>query len=183
MQATGNANGALRENCHELELGGIMAITIDDIEALRRQLAELPRNQPREVTKQEAIALLSTELGAAGRRGYSHEELARLLSENGIAINVATLRGYLRRTRKSRRRRGGKTTAGEASTATSAQQGRDTSASASSTSPALAAAPARSAAVRTQHGPAPRTTGKPTTTNARTSGTTSTSTSTVRRSG
>ena len=84
-----------------------MAITIDHVEALRRHLAELPRNQPREVTKQQAITLLATELGAAKRRGYSPEELARLLSENGIAINVATLRGYLR-SRPSRKRSGAK---------------------------------------------------------------------------
>jgi hypothetical protein len=78
-----------------------MAITIDDIEALRRRLTELPRNQPREVSKQESIALLASELGAARRRGYSPEELARLLSEQGVAINAATLRGYLRRKRRS----------------------------------------------------------------------------------
>jgi len=82
-----------------------MAITIDDIEALRRRLTELPRNQPREVSKQEAVILLASELGAARRRGYSPEELARLMSEQGIAINAATLRGYLRRKRRSRKGR------------------------------------------------------------------------------
>lgn len=44
-----------------------MAITIDDVEALKRELEELPRNQPREVTKQEAIAMLASHLGAAKR--------------------------------------------------------------------------------------------------------------------
>lgn len=52
-----------------------MAITIDDVEALKRELEELPRNQPRQVTKQEAIAMLASHLGAAKRRGYSSEEL------------------------------------------------------------------------------------------------------------
>jgi hypothetical protein len=80
-----------------------MAITIEDIEALRRRLAELPRNQPREVTKQEAVSLLASELGAARRRGYSPEDLAQLLSEQGVMINAATLRGYLRRKRKARK--------------------------------------------------------------------------------
>ena len=90
-----------------------MAITIDDIEALRRRLTELPRNQPREVSKQEAVALLASELGAARRRGYSPEELAQLMSEQGVAINGATLRGYLRRTRRTRKgRRGTPTTVG-----------------------------------------------------------------------
>lgn len=49
--------------------------------------------QPRQVTKQEAIAMLASHLGAAKRRGYSPEELANLLSAKGIAINTATLRG------------------------------------------------------------------------------------------
>lgn len=85
-----------------------MGITIDDIEALRRRLAELPRNQPREVSKQEAVALLATELSVAKRRGYSPEELAQLFGEHGVAINAATLRGYLRRNRRSRKSRAGK---------------------------------------------------------------------------
>jgi hypothetical protein len=81
-----------------------MAITIEDIEALRRRLTELPRHRPTEVSKQEAVNLLASELGAARRRGYSPEELAQLLSEQGVMINAATLRGYLRQTRKRRRR-------------------------------------------------------------------------------
>jgi hypothetical protein len=80
-----------------------MSVTIEDIEALRSILTELPRHQPKEVSKQEAIALLASELGAARRRGYTPDELARILSERGVAINAATLRGYLRRNRSSRR--------------------------------------------------------------------------------
>jgi len=72
-------------------------ITIDDIEALRGRLRELPRNQPTEVSKQEAVILLACELGAARRRGYCPEEVAQLMSEQGITIHAATLRGYLRR--------------------------------------------------------------------------------------
>ncbi len=80
-----------------------MSVTIDDIEALRRVLTELPRHQPKEVSKQDAIALLASELGAARRRGYTPDELARIFSERGVDINAATLRTYLRRNRKSRR--------------------------------------------------------------------------------
>jgi hypothetical protein len=82
-----------------------MSITLDDVEALRRVLAELPRNQPKEVSKQETVALLAAELGAAQRRGYTPDDLAQIFFERGIAINAATLRGYLRRSRKSSRRR------------------------------------------------------------------------------
>jgi hypothetical protein len=86
-----------------------MTISIEDIEALRRVLAELPRHQPKEVSKQEAIALLASELGTARRRGYKPDELARILSERGVAINAPTLRGYLRRNRRSRGKQEGKT--------------------------------------------------------------------------
>ena len=99
-----------------------MTITIKDIEAIRHHLSELPHNQPTEVSKQEAIALLATELGAAERRGYRHDDLARVLSENGIAINTATLRGYLRRGRKNRKRSDGKAAATAASASTRAAQ-------------------------------------------------------------
>jgi hypothetical protein len=85
-----------------------MSVTIEDIEALRQILAELPRHQPAQVSKQEAIALLSSELGGARRQGYSPEELARILSERGLGINAATLRGYLRRNRSGRKWRASK---------------------------------------------------------------------------
>jgi hypothetical protein len=94
-----------------------MSITVDDIEALRRVLAELPRHQPKQVSKQEAVALLASELSAAQRRGYKPDELAQLFAERGITINAATLRGYLRRSRKVRRR-GGKTLVRPENTAT-----------------------------------------------------------------
>jgi hypothetical protein len=101
-----------------------MGITIDDIEALRRRLAELPRNQPREVSKQEAVTLLATELGAARRRGYSPEELAQLLSEQGVMINAPTLRGYLRRNRRSRKGGRSKGVTAKASGVSTAQRAR-----------------------------------------------------------
>jgi hypothetical protein len=118
-----------------------MAITIDHVEALRRHLAELPRNQPREITKQEAITLLAGELGAAKRRGYSPEELARLLSENGITINVATLRGYLRN-RRSRKRSGTKPKPHEAGASTAEQRQAATAGAASPPTGAPSGSPA-----------------------------------------
>jgi len=79
-----------------------MAVNIEDIETLRRELEALPRHQPQSVSKQDAVALLAKQLGAAQRRGYSAEELAQMLSNKGIAINAATLRGYLQRSRSER---------------------------------------------------------------------------------
>lgn len=82
-----------------------MSISVDDVEALRSTLSSLPRHQPKQVSKQEAIASLVSELAAAQRRGYSADDLARLMSEKGIAINGPTLRNCLRRLRKKRRAR------------------------------------------------------------------------------
>jgi hypothetical protein len=113
-----------------------MSITVDDIEALRRVLAELPRHQPKQVSKQEAVALLAAELGAAQRRGYKPDQLAELFAERGIMINAATLRGYLRRTRKSRRR------------ATSTGATKNKSAIAATKAPPAAARPSAPAAVQ-----------------------------------
>jgi len=120
-----------------------MAITIDDVEALKRELEELPRNQPRQVTKQEAVAMLASHLGSAKRRGYSPEDLARILSAKGIEINTATLRGYLRRNRKKRGRGRGEPTP-------------VTKASVTTPTPVPPAAPATSVAAPSLPSPTPR---------------------------
>jgi hypothetical protein len=122
-----------------------MGITIDDIEALRRRLAELPRNQPREVSKQEAVTLLATELGAARRRGYSPEDLAQLLSEQGVMINAPTLRGYLRRNRRSRKGGRSKAATTKPSGAAATQPTRGDGTAASATLAAPTTPPPRSA--------------------------------------
>ena len=80
-----------------------MPVTMEELEALRRELSELPANKPRIVSKQSAVAELATELGAAQRRGYSVDDLAQLLAAKGLALTPGTLRGYLRRVRKKRR--------------------------------------------------------------------------------
>jgi hypothetical protein len=127
-----------------------MAITIVDIEALRRKLAELPRHQAREVSKQEAITLLATELGSARRRGYSPDELAQLLSEQGIAINAATLRGYLRRNGRNRGRRAGKHLTAGTKVAAAVQPALSEPAPSQAVAPGQTTAGARSAPVATR---------------------------------
>ncbi len=117
-----------------------MSISVDDVESLRSILSALPRHQPKQVSKQEAIASLVSELAAAQRRGYSADDLARLMSEKGIEINGPTLRNCLRRLRKKRRARDkpqiGEVSAGPTPAASSASSGQkngpaDTSASTS----------------------------------------------------
>jgi hypothetical protein len=85
-----------------------MGVSIEDIEALRRELEALPRHQPQSVSKQDAVALLAKQLGAAQRRGYSADELAQMFANRGISINAPTLRGYLQRSRRRGARTSGK---------------------------------------------------------------------------
>ena len=46
-KTAGNVPAAIRENRCGLDTGGKMTVTVEDIEALRRVLAELPRLQPK----------------------------------------------------------------------------------------------------------------------------------------
>ena len=77
-----------------------MTISVDDVEAIRSILSALPRHQPKQLTKQQAIAALAGELSAAQRRGYNAADLAQLISEKGIDVNGPMLKHYLRQIRK-----------------------------------------------------------------------------------
>jgi hypothetical protein len=83
-----------------------MPINVDDVEAIRNMLSGLPRNQPKQMTKHQAIEALASELGAAQRRGYSAGDLARLISERGIDVSGTMLKHYLRRIRRPRKVKG-----------------------------------------------------------------------------
>jgi len=101
-----------------------MSISTDDVEALRSMLSALPRHQPKILTKQQAIAALASEIGAAQRRGYPAGDLAQLLSERGIDVNGPMLRHYLRKIRKPRGRPSAPMAA-QSATAPAGQSGTD----------------------------------------------------------
>src|ERR1700677_4608891 len=90
-------------------------IPIAAIERLHRTLEITPQCRIEEVTKVEAIRMLSTQIHAMQSKGYGLGAIAGLLSENGIAVTAVTLKGYLKEfraaggktsARKSRQRRG-----------------------------------------------------------------------------
>jgi len=75
-------------NRHEPIRESRMAISVDDVESLRSVLSGLSRHQPKQVSKQEAIASLVSELAdELCAPGYSADDLAGLMSEKGIDIN------------------------------------------------------------------------------------------------
>jgi hypothetical protein len=90
-------------------------IPIAAIERLQRTLESTPECRIEEVTKVEAIRMLSSQIHAMQSKGYGLGAIAGLLSENGIAVTPVTLKGYLKQfrvaggktaARKSRQRRG-----------------------------------------------------------------------------
>jgi len=80
-----------------------MAFSTDDLEALRRDLAQLPPSRPKSVSNRDAVGALTSELAAAQRLGYSVDDLAQLLSSKGLRMTAGTLKGYLQQARKKKR--------------------------------------------------------------------------------
>lgn len=83
-----------------------MTYPLAQIEALKVQLKELPEPDvgSRSVSKQQAIRLLARDIARLQRKGYTLEQVAAVLSERGVDINAATLKSYLRRTKRRPRR-------------------------------------------------------------------------------
>ena len=79
-----------------------MRITVAQVDDLRRKLDEIPpqNSAKREVSKQEAIALMADQVAKLQQRGYAMDEIAHFLSSNGLAMSVQTLKSYLSRARR-----------------------------------------------------------------------------------
>ena len=76
-----------------------MAITVSAIDAIRTHLATIPQKDDtaRELTRQEAIVRMSTEVLALRERGYSWKEVADFISRKGCRISAAALKTRLSR--------------------------------------------------------------------------------------
>jgi hypothetical protein len=66
------------------------------VEQVRTALEALPEKPKVELSLREAVEQMQESLKAALERGYRYEELAKLLSEQGIHVSALTLRQYLR---------------------------------------------------------------------------------------
>ena len=65
------------------------------IEEARRELVQLREAHVERLTKKEAVRRLAKEIRAA-KQGCSDEEIIEVLAKHGLAMSVATLKGYLR---------------------------------------------------------------------------------------
>jgi hypothetical protein len=80
-----------------------MPFSTDDLENVRKDLAQLPQNRPKSVNNRDAVAALRSELAKALNLGYSVDDLAQLLSGKGLQMTAGTLKGYLQQARKKKR--------------------------------------------------------------------------------
>lgn len=74
--------------------------TIDVVEGLRDVLRQVQPVAIDGMSKQAAIASLEKEIRAMQQRGFTLDQVAQTLTENGLNIAATTLKNYLRRAAK-----------------------------------------------------------------------------------
>jgi len=73
------------------------AIEHERIEAAKSRLRALPEKPkaPKTLSIAEAIRQIKNEVRAALKRGYTFDEIAQALKEDGIDVGTPTLKSYL----------------------------------------------------------------------------------------
>jgi hypothetical protein len=84
-----------------------MAVSREQVETLRKMLKEAPEVPARsiDVTKQETVRLLMSEIQVLQGRGYSLEQVADIFKGGGLMLTTPTLKSYLSRAKGSRKQR------------------------------------------------------------------------------
>ena len=75
-------------------------IHVDKLSATLEKLDSLDVKQKSELTLRESIYLLRDKLRAALKKGYSYEDLSKILEAEGILVSAATLKQYLTESKK-----------------------------------------------------------------------------------
>lgn len=77
-----------------------MGLTKKQIDELSSYLKQQPNiSEIKEFTRQETIRMISKEIDALKKRGYSLSQIAEILKNGGLTIAPPTLRSYLQRSR------------------------------------------------------------------------------------
>lgn len=76
-----------------------MKYTTEKIEAIAAKLREMPavEKKKQEHSKQEAVSILSKEIAAMQKRGYTLDQISEALNGEGLAVATPTLKSYLQR--------------------------------------------------------------------------------------
>lgn len=78
----------------------IRKIKLEGLEGLISKLQELPTKEKSNFSAREAVIRAEPALSPLLKRGYSYDDLVRLLGESGIKIKRGTLQTYLREGRR-----------------------------------------------------------------------------------
>ncbi len=74
-------------------MGSPKRIPLEAIQAMKKTLDALP-DKNLDKTKEEALAMLGSQIQRAYAKGYSVKELAAILSEGKVAVSAPTLRAH-----------------------------------------------------------------------------------------
>jgi methionine synthase II (cobalamin-independent) len=76
-----------------------MGYTNEKLEAIAAKLKTMPviEKKKREHSKQDAVKVLSKEIAALQKRGYTLDQIAETLRGEGLEITTPTLKSYLQR--------------------------------------------------------------------------------------
>lgn len=75
----------------------MMGYKLEQVEAIAAKLRELPAIEPppKDLSKKEAVKLLSKEIRSLQKRGYTLEQIATSLKGEGLDISTYTLKSYM----------------------------------------------------------------------------------------
>lgn len=82
-----------------------MKYTNEQLEAIAAKLRDMPpvEKKKQEHSKQEAVKVLSKEIAALQKRGYTLEQISETLKGEGLSIGTPTLKSYLQRAKPVRK--------------------------------------------------------------------------------
>lgn len=79
--------------------------TTEQLETIAAKLREMPPVDKKQQThsKQESVRLLSKEIAALQKRGYTLEQISETLRSEGLSIATPTLKSYLQRAKPAKK--------------------------------------------------------------------------------
>lgn len=81
-----------------------MKYTTEQLEAIAAKLREMPPvEKKQEHSKQEAVRILSKEIAALQKRGYTLDQISETLRGEGLSIATPTLKSYLQRAKPAKK--------------------------------------------------------------------------------
>ena len=82
-----------------------MKYTTEQLDAIATKLRDMPKveKKKQEHSKQEAVRVLSKEIAALQKRGYTLDQISETLRGEGLSIATPTLKSYLQRAKPDKK--------------------------------------------------------------------------------